>query len=85
MTTDLDIVSGLKNGWSCNIFHPLYLHGIQRDNFICHLMTASLIRHAFNSPSHAVAARSKALVCGLSLAGIAGSNPAQAGMDVCVL
>ena len=31
-----------------------------------------------------VAARSKALVCGLSLAGIAGSNPAG-GMDVCVL
>jgi hypothetical protein len=30
-----------------------------------------------------VAARSKALVCGRSLVGIAGSNPAD-GMDVCV-
>ena len=31
-----------------------------------------------------VAARSKAWVCGLPLAGIAGSNPAG-GMDVCLL
>jgi hypothetical protein len=31
-----------------------------------------------------VAARSKAWVCGLSLAGIAGSNP-SGGMGVCVL
>jgi hypothetical protein len=31
-----------------------------------------------------VAARSKALVCGRSHAGIAGSNPAG-GMDVCLL
>jgi hypothetical protein len=31
-----------------------------------------------------VAARSKALVCGRSLVGIAGSNP-TAGMDVCLL
>jgi len=31
-----------------------------------------------------VAARSKASVCGRSLAGIVGSNPAR-GMDVCVL
>jgi hypothetical protein len=30
------------------------------------------------------AARSKAWVCGRSLAGIAGSNPAE-GMDVCLL
>ena len=30
------------------------------------------------------AARSKACVCGLSLAGIVGSNPAN-GMDVCLL
>jgi hypothetical protein len=32
----------------------------------------------------AVAARSKPWVCGRSLAGIAGSNPAR-GMDVCLL
>ena len=31
-----------------------------------------------------VALRSKALVCGHSLAGIVGSNPAE-GMDVCLL
>ena len=31
-----------------------------------------------------VAVRSKAWVCGLSLAGIVGSNPAG-GMDVCLL
>jgi hypothetical protein len=31
-----------------------------------------------------VAARSKAWVCGRSLAGISGSNPAR-GMDVCLL
>jgi hypothetical protein len=31
-----------------------------------------------------VAARSKAWVCGRSLAGIVGSNPAE-GMDVCLL
>ena len=32
----------------------------------------------------AVAARSKALVCGRSLAGIVGSNPAG-GMDICLV
>jgi len=31
-----------------------------------------------------VAARSKALVCARSLAGVAGSNPAG-GMDICLL
>ena len=76
---------GIKNGWKCNIIHSLCLHCIHKDNFICHLMTALLIRHAVNSPSQAVAARSKALVCGRSFAGIADSNPVPGGMDVCSL
>jgi hypothetical protein len=42
----------------------------------------------FNHPDHtwpiAVAARSKAWVCGFSLVGIVGSNPAE-DMDVCLL
>jgi hypothetical protein len=44
----------------------------------------NLISFIFINPTFAMSSRSKAWVCGLSLAGIAGSNPAGV-MDVCLL
>jgi hypothetical protein len=59
-------------------YHYHYYHPI-------HAMTTSKAKYSFLNPAPIpVTARSRAWVCGRSLAGIVGSNPAG-GTDVCLL
>ena len=64
------------------LFDGNTLHGYSK--FVLQQLFIENFRLIVLSVQKSVAARSKAWVCGRSLAGIAGSNPAG-GMDACLL